>query len=308
MRRVREWRRCRRGLGSVRRAPSESAIDAEAARVTLVALAGMIPNYERVEAGRVRITPDAAVLTTEEAALLLASMPKPLLCQAESVAGMLEVKCELLAEADFDVQERFDRRRDLDDEGEDHFKFLVDRYGDDDRHLIGAFGRTEPVFVSLAGARRWFRDYEITFANCREDDANNEKAKEDPVYAEARKRGAKGILQFTSPAAQLATVDGHLYPFPLSDSAAPEDRRRVERTLIESARHLLIEMNDEEEMAAVERALVERGEIPADSSDHFTQNKDGFMHRVLASQMRVFFEGRELPPECAAFIDACRGR
>lgn len=298
----------RTGIGSVSRANSESEIDAEAARVALVALAGMIPKYDVLEAGRVRIAPDAAVLSTDEAALLLASMPKPLLCHAESVAGTLEVRCELLAEADYEARERFDRRREVDENGDDHFNYLVDRYGNVDQLLIGAFGRAEPVFVSLAGARRWFRDYEITFADCREDDVNNEKAREDPAYEEARKCGAKGILQFTSPAAHLATMDGHLYPFPLSDSATAEDRRRVERTLIETARRLLVEMNDEEELATVERTMVERGEIPADSSDHFTQNRNGFMHRVFASQMRVIFEGRELPVECAAFIDACRGQ
>ena len=203
----------------MKRAPSEGTIDAEAARVTLVALAGMIPNYEMLDAGRVRVAPDAAVLSVDAAAQLLASMPKPLLCYAESVAGTLEVKCELLAEADFGVQERFDRLREVDGESESPFKSLVDCYGDGDRHLIAVFGRAEQLFVSLAGARRWFRDYEICFASWRADDANNEMAKGDPDYAKARKRGAKGIMHFTSPAAHLPTMDGHLVPFPPSNSA-----------------------------------------------------------------------------------------
>ncbi|MEP7085689.1 MAG: hypothetical protein ABI884_00020 [Gemmatimonadota bacterium] len=284
-------------------ATMDEIFDAEAARVALVALFGMVPSYEPLDEDRVRISPDAAVLSRDRAARLLASMPKPLICYAESVNGVLEVSCELLAEvAD---NERFERTAGADDR-EDLFDEIADRYGEDDTLLVGAFGRGESAFVSLASARRWLRDYEIEYATSRADDTNNPKMTSSPFYDEALRHGAKAILQFESLAARVATIDGADFPFPLPESASLEDRRRVERSFTEMAKHLLLEINEADELAAVERDLVERSEIPADSADNYSNHGDGYMHKMIASQMRKFFEHRELPAECAAFIDACR--
>jgi hypothetical protein len=44
----------------------------------------------------------------------------------------------------------------------------------------------------------------------------------------------------------------------------------------------------------------------ADSLVRYGRNPEAYWHRVLASQMGKFFEGRAMPPEVAAFVDACR--
>jgi len=283
---------------------SDPAIDVQAARLALMALRGTLPAYEPLDDDRVRIVPDSAVLSSDEAASLLASMPKPLLCYAEKVRGVLVVECELGMES-----EPSDGRI-----GEIHRHFLsdadlleqiVERYGDED-HLFAAFSGTETLLVSFSTLRRWLRDYQIDFSNHRVDDAFNPLVTDDPQYREARRRGAKGILQLSSPARGVTTLGGRHYPFPLPASASDADRQGLERGLIEIAKSLLPAIEDEEEIATVGRTLVERGELPADAV--WKQGRDPQAHRygVLASQMKHFFDGRATPPEIAAFIDACR--
>jgi hypothetical protein len=285
----------------------EVAIDEQAARLMLVALAGMVPSYEALDAGRIRISPDEAILSVDEAARLLASMPKPLICFAENVGGTLDVTCDLLAETVMDEQERFDRRRGLSGGSGALFAHLADGDGHAERQMVAAFGRTEKVVVSLAAAERWFRDYEIDFPAWRADDPANPRERDNPIYDESRKLGAKGLLRFDSIASRIDTVDGARFPFPLPKSASADDRRKVERTLIEMAKHFLVVINDEEDVWAVEREMVERGELPADSFSEHGRNRDRYLQHVLASQMRHFFDGRAMPAEVTAFLDACRG-
>jgi len=187
----------------------------------------------------------------------------------------------------------------------DPLEQIVERYGDDD-HLLAAFCGAETLLVSFTTLRRWLRDYQIDFSNHRVDDAFNPLVTDDPQYREARRRGAKGILQLSSPARGVTTLGGRHYPFPLPASASDADRQGLERGLIEIAKSLLPAMEDEEEIATVGRTLVERGELPADAV--WKQGRDPQAHRygVLASQMKHFFDGRATPPEIAAFIDACR--
>lgn len=287
-------------------AGDDGVLDLQAACVMLVALAGMVPSYERLDDERVRVAPDVAVLSTDRAARLLASMPKPLICHAESRAGVLEVTCELLAELYGAEQAHFARRYDELGEHGEILSLLAHRYGGDDACVIAALGRGEPTLVSLAGVRRWSHDYEISYASSRIDDANDPRVSHDGGCDEARRRGAKGVLRFTSAASSLATIDGGQLPFPLPKSATAEDRRKAERTFVAMAKQHLFEIDEEDELAAVERDLVERGEIPADSTERYASTGREYMRGVLASQMRQFFEEREMPAECAAFIDACR--
>jgi hypothetical protein len=105
----------------------------------------------------------------------------------------------------------------------------------------------------------------------------------------------------------VMTHDGQRFRFPLPESAPPEERSKMEHVLVDLARTELLAMDDEEEMSAVERELVDRGEIPADAAMPSGRNLERYWHRVLASQMGKFFEGRAMPPEVDAFVDACRG-
>lgn len=284
---------------------AEDALDLDAARVALIAFLGGVPAYESVSADRMRVAPDSAILTFEQATRLLASMPKPLVCHAENVDGTLHVTCELLAELSAVEQERFARRRDEPGERRDLFQYLIEEYGDDD-HRVAAYGHGQSTVVSIAAARRWHRDYEHEHVSWGADRTANEGAHDRPEYADARRRGAKGIIRFSSMADHVVTLDAEHFLFPLADSATPEDRRRLEKGLIEIARSQLLLIEDEEELSAVERELVERGELPADSLVRHERNPWPYLHRVMASQMRKFFEGRAMPPEVEAFVDACR--
>ena len=284
---------------------NEDELDLEAARVAMVALFGFVPPYETVDERHVRIAPDSTLLPMESALRFLASMPKPLICAAAKSGGTLKVTCELLVATDGAERENLERRLRLDDEGGELFDDLVDRYGDDD-HCVMAFGRTSAVLVSIAGARRWHRDYIIDYVGWRADDAGNSLVTGDAQYEEARRVGAKGILQFFSPAEHVVTSDGTSFPFPLPDSATNDERLKLERAMVERARSRLVAITEEEDVAAVERQLVEHGEIPADSFATHTHDRESLGDKILSSQLQQFFRDKAMPPEVAAFVDACR--
>ena len=284
---------------------NEVAIEEQAARVALAALFGTIPEYQSLDEGHVRIAPDAALLPIASAVRLLASMPKPLLCFAENVNGTLAVTCELLDAASDEEREQFELRLATEGEGKRLFEELTERYGDDD-HIVAVFGRSNVARVRLSAIRQWSRDYEIDFSGATADDVENAGARRDPAYAAARKLGAKGILKFTSPAANFMTADGTLYAFPPSKNATSRDRERLERAMLALAKSRLLYFEEEEDIATVERVMVERGEIPADSIEHCGRDREQWWNHMFASQLEYLFKDRAMPPEAAAFIDACR--
>ncbi len=283
---------------------SDLAIDEQAARLALMALRGTLPAYEPLDDDRVRIAPDNVVLSIDEAARLLASMPKPLICYGDKVRGTLVVECELAGASKQLDRGIFESHRHLFADA-DPLEEIVERYGDED-HLFAAFSGSDSLLLSFAALRRWFRDYQIDFSYFRADDAFNPLVTDDPQYDEARRRGAKGILQLSSPSRDVTTLGGRHFPFPLPDSASPADRQGLEKGLIDIAKSLLPAIEDEEEIATVGRSLVEHAALPADAVWKHGRDPEAHRHDVLASQMKYFFDGRATPPEIAAFIDACR--
>ena len=285
---------------------NEVAIDEQAARVALAALFGTIPEFESLDDARVRVAPDAALLSIDSAVRLLATLPKPLLCYAENVHGTLTVTCELLAAASDEEREQFELRLATEGEGRLPFEQLTERYGDGD-HLIAVFGHGNVASVPMSAVRQWSRDYEIDFSSPTEDDVNNPRVKRDPQYEAARKLGAKGILRFTSPASNFMTADGTLFAFPPAKNATSRDRERLERAMLALAKSRLLYFEEEEDIATVERVMVERGEIPADSVDGGGRDRERWWNHMFASQLEYLFKDRAMPPEAEAFIDACRG-
>jgi hypothetical protein len=279
---------------TVEHACSEEELDLEAARLTLVALFGLVPAYEAVDDQHVRIAPDSDLLSVDSASRFLASMPKPLMCLAENVRGTLKVTCELQMGATGIEGASSEARRQINDQRE-LLRILENRYRDDDDRFL-AFGGKASAAPSLATLRRWARDYVVGFLHWCVDDARHD---------EAERQGAKEIVRFTSPADTLHT-GGADFEFPPSDSATPEERRKVEHALLEIARQRLVAITEEEDIAAVERQLVERCEIPADSMAREVRTLESYMDKLSASQMQQFFRDRAMPPEVAAFVDACR--
>jgi hypothetical protein len=273
--------------------------------LALVAMKGAIPRYEYLDESVVRVEPDLEPVSTEAGARLLASRPKPLTCFAENVDGVLVVTCEALSDASDTERERYARSQQLVEEIGGTFGHLDQRYGVAD-HLIAVFGRTASLFVSIAVARRWFADYQIDFANARMDDVGNEFVRDNPQYEEAKRRGAKGIMQFSSPADHVMTLEGQHFLFPLPETASAEEREQLEEGMIDVAKCMLFQIDDERELAAEERELAERGELAAESLNKRRYDPWPRLYRVLASQMRHFFAGRQPPPDVAKFIEACK--
>jgi len=286
-------------------AEEEIAIDEQAARVALAALFGTIPEYQPLDEAHVRIAPDLALLPLDSAARLLASMPKPLLCYAENVNGTVAVTCELLCEASDEDREQFDLRSAIEDEHGEIMNHLKERHGDGD-HRIAVFGHATTTCVPLSAVRRWSRDYEIDYSGMVTGDVEEPHDEGSPLHATARKLGAKGILRFTSPAATFMTSDGTLMAFPPASDAPPRDRERLERAMLALAKARLLAFEDEEEIATVERVMVARGEIPADSIENGGHDRERWWNHIFASQLEYLFKDRAMPPEAAAFIDACR--
>ena len=273
------------------------SIDEDAARIALLALGATIPKWEALDDRRVRIEPVNAILSVDAATRFLASMPKPLICTAEALNGTLVVECELVAEAAVLDQRIFEERQKNEEAGGGPLSEIVEREGDGDVP-VAVVGKADSIVVPLAAARSWSRDYEIPYSICRVDDAH--------PPTRTRTAGAKGVLRFSSHADYVETMDGRRFAFPLPKGASNEERDGLERGLIGIAKALLFVIDEEEELATVERGLVERGELPADSVSGRGRDRDVYLHRVLASQMSHFFAGRAMPPEVAAFVDACR--
>jgi hypothetical protein len=283
----------------------EAAIDVQAARVAIAALFGTIPEYQPLDEEHVRVAPDAALLPVDAAVRLLASMPKPLLCYAENADGTLAVTCELLAAANDEDREQFELRLVTQAEGGELMDHLEERYGDGD-HAVTIFARKNVTCVSLSAVRRWSRDYEIDYSGMMTGDVDDPRAVSAPLRVAARKLGAKGILRFTSPAANFMTADGTLLAFPPAENASAHERERLERAMLALAKARLLCFEDEEELATVERVLVERGEIPADAVEGAGRDRERWWNHMFASQLEYLFKERAMPPEAAAFIDACR--
>jgi hypothetical protein len=283
----------------------EAAIEVQAARVAIAALFGTIPEYQPLDEAHVRVAPDAALLPVDAAMRLLASMPKPLLCYAENANGTLAVTCELLAAASDVDREQFELRLVTQAEGGELMGRLEEHYGDGD-HAVAVVGRTNVTCVSLSALRRWSRDYEIHYCGMKTADVDDPRAVSAPLRAAARKLGAKGIVRFDSPAMNFMMADGTVLAFPPAGNASAHEWERLERAMLAHVKARLLYFEDEEELASVERALVERGEIPADAVEGAGRDRERWWNHMFASQLEHLFRDRAMPPEAAAFIDACR--
>ena len=96
-----------------------------------------------------------------------------------------------------------------------------------------------------------------------------------------------------------------MFTLPLSESATTEEREMVEQYFIHTAQsyHMLLAVDLEDMLPG-----------PAQTESPFRrwQRRGLRQHREhmkqLAPEMERFFSGREMPPEVATFIAACRER
>ena len=176
----------------------------DAAKLALLTLRASVGRTTPLP-GTIRIFGDAELLTPPGAAQLLAGAPKPVICTAIPSSDALEIQCLPLEPGtrDFDW---YSRCRATDNEHGGFMGHLARRPGSSDDLLVYCVGRDETLLVSLAAVERWALDYFVKHVNCRGDDVNNHFCVDWPDYREAKKRGAAGILMFSSPADQEGLV------------------------------------------------------------------------------------------------------
>ena len=178
--------------------------------------------------------------------------------------------------------------------------WLEDRYGSGD-HSVVAFGRDEHLEVTLSVVELWHARYEIRDVSLRGDDVENPLCVDEPEYREARSLGARALLRFSSPADTRGS--GVTFTLPLSESATMEEREQVEKILVEMAEsyHMLLALDVDDMLP---------GPTETESQFRRWQRRSLREHREhmkeLAPELEQFFAGREMPPEVAAFIAACR--
>jgi hypothetical protein len=270
-----------------------------AARLALLALRASVGKDIPLEPDRVALN-GAPATSVDAAAHMLALLPKPTLCSGDVEAGVLSVRCLALDDADPDAQRSFHFHRKDDAEQGGFMGWLEDRYGPGD-HAVVIFGRGERLEVTLSVVELWHAHYEIQDVSYRGDDVENPLCDDEPEYREARSLGARALLSFSSPADSRGS--GVTFTLPLSESATTEEREQVEKILVDMAEsyHMFLTLDVDDMLPA-----------PAETESQFRrwQRRSLREHREhmkqLAPDMERFFAGREMPPEVAAFIAACR--
>lgn len=269
-----------------------------AARLALLALRATIAEETPLDPDRVRVASSGSPLSSDAAAQLLASKAKPLVCDAEARDGTLIIGWRPLSEANAGEQQMFEMQRRENEERGGFMGYLEERYGAAD-HLVGAFGRAESLIVPRSVVDRWSREYEIRGVSYFGDDIDNPLSQDRKEYVEGRRRGAKGVLAFTSPkgySTYSATVT--LYG---DDNVALSG---------EAEAHLI-------EMARNDRLLIQAIIADASSADPpMPRSAWGAWQRKMlqaqrarlvstAEMLKKVFKDRAMPPDVAAFIEDC---
>jgi hypothetical protein len=278
-----------------------------AARLTLLALRASIRPDIALDPERVFLDRAATAVSVDSAALQLAAMPKPLLCEADVRSGALDARCRPLASAEKHEQEwyRLTRRDDVERGG--FMGYLEVLYGPGDHNVL-AIGRGESLMIPRSVAELWKTDYEVQGVNLRGDDVGNPLVTDDADYAKARQLGARGILQFSSPEEHPIITDA--FTLPLPEHATAEERARVDSFFIEMAKANRAMLADPE----MSRNMLDSTD---DTSSAVTpwrrwqrraQREQGKMMKQFAGEMEKHFAGRAMPPDVAAFIAECRKR
>ncbi|HEV7704634.1 MAG TPA: hypothetical protein VGO46_10095 [Gemmatimonadaceae bacterium] len=279
---------------------TERETDLNAARLAMLALRASVSRKVTLSQDRVRIDPDTDSISTSDAAELLASLPKPLVCRAENVDSQLVVSCTDLAGAREFERHVYANSQRMNAETGGFMSYISDRYGEGD-HLVAAFGRDETLVIPMSTADRWARDYLILAVGMRGDNVDNFHSLTDPDYVEAKRRGAKGLLRFSSSEDSRGQINVELFELPIPATASEEERERVAKFLVESAKRNLLQLqtdassrkeDDLEQRNARFRAWVKKSE--EGRKEHW-KNK-------LVPDMEEFFGEREIPPEVAEFI------
>jgi hypothetical protein len=269
-----------------------------ASRLALLALRATIGESTPLDADRVRVASSVSPLTSDAAAQLLATKAKPLICDAEARDRTLIINWWPLSEADANEQQMFEMERRGDEERGGLMGYLEERYGAGD-HLVMAFGRNESLIIPRSVVDRWWREYEIRDVSYFGDDVDNPLAEGRSEHVEARRRGAKGVLGFSSRvnySAYSATIT--LYGDDNVSFSEEAEARLIEMTRMD--RMLL--------QAIIADDSTADPPPPRSSWGAWVRKRVQAEKERLArtaEMLKQVFKGRRMPPDVAAFIEEC---
>src|ERR1051326_863337 len=174
-------------------------LDLAAAELALLAARAGISRKVRIRRRRIRVPPIHERFAPESVVEHLAAAPKPLLVGAREAGGSVQISYRQLLPGtrEFDW---YDKGIQLAREHGGFMGYLTLRYGGPAEKLfVQCVGRDEAILLPLPAVEKWHADYQVEGVNLRGDDVANPWCTEWPDYVEAKRRGASGVIIFSSP-------------------------------------------------------------------------------------------------------------
>ncbi len=181
----------------------------QAARLALLLMRGAVALRRPVEESRYIIEPDSTPISREEAASLLARMPKPLQCRARVRDGVMAVSCHGITEPS-QRAEWEERSRYTEEEG-GHFPRLREEHGDRYPELeIFCLGWRESLIVRVSEVERYKREYDAHPAGYSAGPPRSYLATNPAAARAAYSSGAAYLMKCHSTRDDLAAADAGL--------------------------------------------------------------------------------------------------
>ena len=271
-----------------------------AAQLALLVLRAGVSRELPLATDRFIFAPSPTTISFEDATQRLAQMAKPVLCRGNAAEGVLSIHCQPLADAEPHEQQWYRLERDEAAKRGSYLWYLDEQYGASDAHPILALGRQgESLLLPSKAVDTWFRDYEIHDVNSVGDDVGNPWSTDNPVYQEAKRRGAHGLLRFSSPADNKDPIT--VITFPLDEPMSEKEREARAGSFVEIARHLGQVLKSERESNARRPSQTPPSALELD--EQLSEYREAI--RGLAAAMRQHYSGTTPPPEVSDFLAEC---
>lgn len=270
-----------------------------AAQLAMLVLRAGVSRELPLTPDRVILAPAVTSISVEEATHRLVELPKPLFCLAYPLESVLRVECTPWADARPHEHQWYRLTRTQKEERGGYLWYLNERYGPSSAHPVLAFGRgDETLLIPSNAVEAWNRDYQIKGVNSLGDDVDNLHAANDPSYREAKRRGAHGLLRFSSPVDSEGSVIVMTFPpSPRRSGAVPEPSEDYLLGLAHNYYQLLL-LEHRADMLGGENA---RRPQPGENE----RQEDRQTMRQLAEQMRRHYATKAMPSLIAAFLNGC---
>jgi hypothetical protein len=184
----------------------QSNPDLDSARLALLVARAGLSRATKLRRPHFRLPSLRNRFTADEVVERLAAAPKPLICVARELGGSIEIKYSPLKPGTRELDWHERTVRDARERGGLLKPFFpTDLSINLDAILIYCLGWDESLILSLPVVEKWFEEY-ARGATMTCDHVDNPCAKDSPEYREAKARGARGILIFSSPADNVGKI------------------------------------------------------------------------------------------------------